>query len=126
MGKTIPTQRLITVKGAGNSTTPIVQAAGMWIDGRDFKDVAIDVLVLQNTAAVSNASLVLETAMSSEGPWTAIATFGAGYCKTIKYFTSREGGTDKFERFIRYKIDRSGGTLSDWTLCFKLCATLKE
>jgi hypothetical protein len=64
-------------------------------------DVALDILILQHTAGTGIVNLVLETSISAEGPWTPLATFAGGYCKTTKYFTAREGGTDKFERFIR-------------------------
>ena len=80
-------------------------------------------LVLQNTSTAGNANIVLQTAVSAEGPWTDLATFGLGYCRTIKYFTSNEPGTDQFERFIRWQIDRSAAT--NWETSFRICAVMK-
>jgi hypothetical protein len=118
-------QPFITLKGAADSTTPIIQPVEDWLDGGNFKEATLDVWVLQNTADTSNADLVLETAISPSGPWTALVTFGTGATHVVKYYTSNEEGTDQFERFIRWKLDRSSGTLVNWTTCFRICAVVK-
>ena len=123
MGKAIPMQPWITLKGAGSSSTAVVQPASQWLNGENFQQAAIDMLVLQNTSTAGNANIVLQTAVSAEGPWTDLATFGLGYCRTIKYFTSNEPGTDQFERFIRWQIDRSAAT--NWETSFRICAVMK-
>jgi len=125
MGIAIPMQPLVTFKGAASGANPIIQPAVLWLNGQDATEVALDILILQHTAGTGIVNLVLETSISAEGPWTPLATFAGGYCKTTKYFTAREGGTDKFERFIRWKLDRSGPTLASWTTTFRICATVR-
>ena len=125
MSRAIPMQPFITLKGAADSSTPIIQAVEDWLDGGNFKEATLDVWILQNTADTSNANLVLETSISPSGPWTSLVTFGAGATHVIKYYTSNEEGTDQFERFIRWKLDRSSGTLANWTTCFRICAVVK-
>ena len=87
----------------------------------------------RGSAAIRSGPLVIQglcpslpDVPSAEGPWTALATFTGGYCKTTKYFTAREGGGSQFERFIRWKLDRSDATLTTWKTCFRICAVLKE
>ena len=86
----------------------------------------IDVRILQNTAQTpgNEASLVIETALEPVGPWTGLVTYGsAGYTHSTTYFTSREGGTNKFGRYLRWVIDRS--TAENWEIAFRINATLK-
>ena len=127
MGKSIPMQSLITVKGASYSTTPVIQTAKGWLNAEDYKEACIDMLILENTAttAVCCAILEIETAISAEGPWKTLATYGNGYCKTELYLTSNEGGTDRFERFLRWKLDRGTESPEAWKICFRICAVVK-
>ncbi len=125
MGISIPMQPLVTYKGAATSTTPIIQPAALWLNGQDAMETGLDILILQQAAGTGTLNLVLETSISAEGPWTPLATFTGGYCKTTKYFTAREGGTDKFQRFIRWKLDRSAPTLAEWYITFRICATVR-
>jgi hypothetical protein len=115
----------VTVKGAGNSLDPLIQSARLWLDAIDYKEIALDVLILENTAQAGNLVLALETAVSAEGPWTTIATFGAGLCHTTKYFATREGATAQFKRLVRWKLDRSDTNLVTWRTTFRICAVLK-
>ena len=125
MGISVPMQPWITLKGATSSTSEIIQPAKNWLNAQDYKQVAIDVLLLENKATTGYAILELETSIAPEGPWTSLATFGAGYCKAINYFTTDSSATSKFERFIRWKIDQSTGTPTAWEACFRICAVVK-
>lgn len=125
MARPIPMQPVITLMGDSTSASDIIQPVVGWLDAAQYKEATIDMLMLQNTASCGNATVILETSIATEGPWTSIASFGAGYCKTIKYFTSNEGGTDQFERFIRWRIDRTHAALSNWETCFRICAVVK-
>jgi len=115
----------VTIKGATTFSEPLVQSARLWLDAVEYKEVALDVLILQNTAGTGTLVLGIETAVSAEGPWTTIATFGAGYCHATKYFATREGATAQFKRLLRWKLDRSDATLADWRTTFRICAVLK-
>jgi hypothetical protein len=130
MGKAVPFQIPIGVCGSGTSSKPIVQPAEAWLNAEDYKEAAVDAVIWENKTSAGTLNLLLETAVAPEGPWTPIATFAGvttgGYCVTTKYFTSREGGTNKFERLLRWSLDRSDATLGDWELCFRFCAVLKE
>jgi hypothetical protein len=64
--------------------------------------------------------------MGPEGPWTVIATYNTpGYQHHQEYFTTTSGATDKFQRFIRWRLDISDDTMSSWDLCMRICALLK-
>ncbi len=125
MPTSVPMQPHVTIKGASNSTEPFVQSARLWLDAVEHKEVALDVLILQNTAQTGSLVLAIETAVSAEGPWTTVATFGAGFCHTTKYFATREGATSQFKRLLRWKLDRSDGTLANRKTTFRICAVLK-
>jgi len=101
-----------TVKGTEASTAVIIQRKDTWVDAAQYLNAVVGLRVLTHT----NCTLSLETAVSPEGPWTSIADF-TGATQTTKYFTSREDGTNKFQRFLRWKLDRS---VADWQTSFRI------
>lgn len=119
-------QRLLTLCGTIDSVVPIIQSPDGWIDGKDFKEVAMDVLLLRNNDTIGQQILYLETAIAPEGPWTVIATYNTpGYQHHQEYFTTTSGATDQFQRFIRWRLDISDNTLADWATCLRICAVVK-
>jgi len=128
MGKTIAMQPWITLKGCTAYTAVLIQPVEGWINGENFTDAALNISLVGGLTSAGNTlcSLVIETASAPEGPWSPIATIAAAYSQTTKYFTSRASeNTDKFERFLRWKLDPSLVTAADWTMTFKICATVK-
>jgi hypothetical protein len=126
MAHTKAMQRLLTLVGTIFSSVSIVQPVEGWIDGKDFKEVALDVLILRHNDSGGQQVLYLETAISPEGPWTVIATYNtAGYQHHQEYFTTTSGATDQFQRFIRWRLDISDSNLLDWATCFRICAVVK-
>jgi hypothetical protein len=124
MGQARPMQPWTTLKG-DVTMDDIIQPAKLWVDGGNFMEAAIDTQILLNAANTGTPELHLETAVAPEGPWTTLATFGTGYTHSVNYFTTREGGTKKFEKLIRWKLKLSDGTLGDWEITFRICAVLK-
>ncbi len=126
MGKTYPMQPWVTLKGSTNYLDALVQPASGWVNGDNFKEAVMDFNVIGNTVSTGTTlcDLLVQTAVAPEGPWTDIATISTGYCRTTKYFTSNEGGTDQFDRFLRWRLDPSGA-VGDWTITFKICTTMK-
>jgi hypothetical protein len=120
MGKTVAMQPWVTIKNAVNGTFYVIQPAADWVNAENFTEAAINIFVAGATG--STANLCLETGAAPEGPWRQIGSSLSGTAVTVWYFTSREGGTDQFERFLRWKV---GGTSGVWSRTFKLCATLK-
>jgi len=90
----------------------LVQARSRIVDALEFKEAIVGVQILTHT----NCTLEIETALSLEGPWTTIASF-TGATVTTKHFTSREEGTNKFTRYLRWALDRNA---ANWKTCFKL------
>ena len=126
MGRAIAMQPWLTLCGAADSAVPVIQSQSGWLDAMNFKDAAIDVLILRNDAGTAQQVLYLETAISPEGPWTVIATYNTGgYQHDLKYFTTTNGATNSFERFIRWRLDIDVATLADWETCFRICAVVK-
>jgi len=116
-------QKFLSLIGTTGATTAIIQAAREWVDGEQSKEAIFDVQLLQGC---TNVTLMLETAVAGQGPWREIAKFDtSSITQTAVYATSREGGGCQFERFIRWKLDRSNVATSPWTTCFKICVTLK-
>jgi len=101
-----------TLMGALASTIPIIQVRPRWVDALASKDAILGVQVFQHT----NCTLQIQTALVPEGPWTTIASF-TGSTVTTKYFTSREDGTNKFDRYLRWQLDRNA---ANWKTGFKL------
>jgi hypothetical protein len=126
MAHTKAMQQLLSLSGTIYSDVPIVQGQLGWLDGLNFKEAALDVWILRLYADAGLPVLLLETAISPEGPWTVIATYNTpGYQHHQEYFTTTSGATDKFQRFIRWRLDISDDTMSSWDLCMRICALLK-
>jgi hypothetical protein len=125
-GRAIAMQRWVTLCGASDSPIPIVQSESGWLDALNARDLAIDVLILRNDANTGQQSLVLETAISPEGPWTALEAFNTGgYQHDITYYSRAEGATDAFERFVRWRLDLDTGTPANWETTFRICVVAK-
>jgi hypothetical protein len=128
MGMTMAMQRTLALTGDSYSTEPVVQPVKGWVDGRDYKEAVVDLLLLRNYGGASAGQQVLyiETAVSPEGPWTTIASYNtATYQHDITYCATKEGATTKFERFIRWRLDISDPNLANWETCFRICVVLK-
>ena len=122
---TVPMQGVITLKGA-TTYGAIIQPARGWLVLDDFKELALDVMVLNSTVAAGAtlASLIFETAPAVEGPWTAVGTYTTAFTQTRLFLTSREGGTAQFQRLARWKLDPTQAS-GNWATTFKVCATMK-
>jgi len=104
MGTTFPMQPWTTRRGVAATTFNMVQPRDLWVDGKDAEEVCLGLEMPCNTVSAGSTycSLVFETAMAEEGPWTTLLTVAdANFTRTTRYFTAREGGTNKFQRFIR-------------------------
>jgi hypothetical protein len=101
-----------TLKGSEASTDEIIQRRETWVDAESNKEAVVCIQVLTHT----NCTLSLQTAVMPEGPWTNIANFTAA-TNTTKYFSSTEAATAKFQRFLRWKLDRS---VANWQTGFRI------
>ena len=122
MGKTIPMQPWISFQ-VDQSMDDIIQPAAGWLDCKDFRHLTLDVRVMENAAGTGAASLVLETAQSPTGPWTSLATYGAGYTHAVSSF--EDDASPYLERFVRWSLDLSDVSLDAWKTSFRICATLR-
>ena len=105
-------QQTLTLVGS-SSSGDVEQPDGMWLDGLKFPTFHIKAEI----SALSNCTLVLESAATVEGPWsTVIAYTQVGDRMTV---ISSEGGDAKFSRFVRWKVAKGA---SDWFACFKFQA----
>ena len=116
MGKTIPMQPWISFQ-VDQSMDDIIQPAAGWLDGKDFRHLTLDVRVMENAAGTGAASLVLETAQSPTGPWTSLATYGAGYTHAVSSF--EDDASPYLERFVRWSLDLSDVSLDAWKTSFR-------
>jgi len=112
MGETFVLSPWSTVKGTTASTSDIVQRRETWADCMSFKEAVISVQILDHT----NCTVTIQTSLAPEGPWTDLFDFTA-VTNTTKYATSREGGSTQFDRYLRWKIDRS---VASWLATFKI------
>lgn len=101
-----------TLRGSSASTEIIIQRRDTWVDAESNKEAVVSIQVLTHT----NCTLSLQTAVMPEGPWTSIADFTAA-TNTTKYFSSTESATNKFQRFLRWKLDRS---VANWQTGFRI------
>ena len=126
-GRTFPMQPWTTRRGVSATTFNMVLPREYWVDGEDAEEVclAVDMPCNVVSAGSTYCALVFETASCVEGPWTSLLTIAdANFTKTTRYFTSKESGTNKFQRFIRYQIV-PGAVSGNWTMTFKICASVR-
>jgi hypothetical protein len=75
---------------------------------------------------ISGCTLYLETSTTPEGPWVGLLTLSdAGYCRATEYFTGKESGTNRFQRFLRWQLTPPANVSGNWSMTFKLCATVR-
>jgi hypothetical protein len=95
-----------------------------WLDLKDCEEAALSVSVFERSPAAS-LGLLIQTATVAEGPWTTLVAFtGATVPLETKVFlTCKEGGTNRFERYVRWAADaRFPG---NWRICFKIDAVVR-
>jgi len=106
------------------SRDDIIQPAAGWLDCRDFRHLTLDVRVLENNASGYAAAVEVETAQSPTGPWTQLKRYAvAGSSFNVDSFT--DDSTPFLERFVRWRLDLSDGSLANWVVCFRICATVR-
>ena len=128
MGKTYPMQKWVTIRGLSATKFNIVQPAETWVDGDDADEVCLAIAMPSNTvsAGATYCALVIQTASSPEGPWTGLLTIAdANFTQTTRYYTSSEGGTNRFQRFLRWQITPPSDLSGNWAMTFKICATVR-
>ncbi len=123
MPKTIAMQEFLAMMGATGFTLPIIQPFDGAVDAQQAMEAIFDVQIIEGHTGLT---LALETATAGQGPWRAIREFNTySLTQAAVYATSREGGGTQFERFLRWKLDRSSLAAEAWRTCFKICVTLK-
>ena len=121
MGRVIEFQEMITIFGAEGAR----QLNDKWLDLKDADEAMVSVQVLQRYPAAS-LSLILETALVPEGPWVEVETLSGTPAATVTevYLTSKSSGTDRFQRYLRWRLDGQGGDQT-WVACFKMGAIVR-
>jgi len=134
MKKTVPLQRLITLRGTIPATTGagnnVVQPMPGWADAKDATDAAIDVRVIQAGATVlANLVFLIETAASVTGPWTPLVSINSWATfpvNLVQPASTGYGAVAQLQRFLRWQIVVQNLAETDtWRICFRACVTLK-
>lgn len=128
MGKTIPMQPWVTIRGVSATKFNIVQPAPGWVDGQSAEEVCLAIELAANTvsAGATYCALVIQTASSPEGPWTSLLTLtDAGYTRLTKYFSAKSTATDRFQRFVRWQLTPPSDLSGNWTMTYRICATVR-
>ena len=124
--KYFPMQPWLTMKGATVYTSALVQPQDRCPDGQEADQVSLAIQVLGNTVASGTTlcDLVIQSSLVPEGPWETLSTITAASTVVRQYYTSDEEGTNRFQRFLRWKLDPSG-CIDDWTMTFKVDGVMK-
>ena len=104
-------QEWLTLAGPA-TISEIIQACGKWKDGRDSVAYTLESEIL----AISNVSLLIESAPNREGPWNTVVAFTG--TTNIMVVMSSEGGNCRFSRYIRWHLLGDGANA--WEVCFRL------
>jgi hypothetical protein len=111
-GEVITWQPIGTFFGATGSPQ-MVQPAGQWLHGLNFASYLLKAELMHLTGC----TLVIESALTVEGPWTTVATLAAA--GSTEAILSSEGGPTVFSNHVRWRVEPGAGA---WSLCFKLVA----
>ena len=98
--------------------TPVIQSEELWLQTDDARELVLEAEILHVTAA----TLVVETAMGREGPWTEVGSYTAGYTHQTIRLSKEWDATDSLRRFVRWHLDSAAG---NWVACFRLNGTMK-
>jgi hypothetical protein len=96
----------------GNAGEDVIQSPDAWLECTYDSAFRMYVHVL----GITNCSLVMDTALGTEGPWasTALSYSDVGvHCDTIS-----ETPTAFYGRFLRWRIDAP--LSGDWMICFQM------
>ena len=108
----------MTFKGAQTSNDDLVQPDSEWIDTEGSQHAAISSEVL----ACSGCTLVAETSVMRDGPWTALVS----HTQTAEAVTVADtlgSASSKLYRYLRWRIERT--STANWETCFRFTVTLK-
>ena len=108
----------MTFKGAQTSNDDLVQPDSEWIDTNGFDHAVISSEVL----ACSACTLVAETSVMRDGPWTALVTHTQTE-ETVTIADTLGSASNKLQRYLRWRIERTSAV--NWETCFRFTVTLK-
>ena len=115
----------VSVRGGISIGTPdseagaLIQREGNWLRTDDIENLVLESQVLM----MSGATLVIESAMSKEGPWSPVATITSNaYAVTTHMLTKEPGGDAPLRRYVRWHLGGDGAT-TNWQACFRINAS---
>jgi hypothetical protein len=107
-------QPWLTLSAPGG-TDDVIQPCRHWLDGINESTLHMKI----EMTYVTNATLVIEAALSREGPWMQCAMLTAATYNML--VMSSEGGAMTFGRYVRWRVD--GHAANPWEVCFQLMVT---
>ena len=115
-------QPWVSLRGGFTPTggsSDVVMAEDKWLDTSHGKYLVLEAQVLN----ITGATLVLESAMGAEGPWTSFGTFGSatGYSFQTYALSKEQAATVRLRNLVRWRLE---GTTNTWQTCFRLNGTL--
>jgi hypothetical protein len=94
----------------------VVPGEDRWVDTEGLEQLVIKV----QTIECLSATLVVEKAMSPEGPWTSVLNVGTtGVASAILSTEYGAGATYMMERYVRWHVESN---MSSWKTCFRINA----
>lgn len=108
----------ICIGSPGNEQDAFYQSETHWLDTSSIENLVIESQVLM----MSGVTLVIEAAMSKEGPWSTVAAIDSAYALTT-HMLSKEPGTDfPMRRYLRWHLEGDGAT-TNWQANFRISSS---
>ena len=97
----------------------VIQGEDKWLDTTHAHYLILEAQVLN----ITGATLILESAMGAEGPWTSFGTFASasGYSFATFALSKEQGATVRLRNLVRWHIE---GVTNAWQACFRLNGTM--
>ena len=110
-------QPWVTVRGAYTASGDdiVVPAQRFWIDTQKLDFLRVEAEMLE----ASSATLVIESAMSWDGPWTGLLTVTTAYTVQSVALSAESGAANPLQRYVRWHVESA---VQPWVACFRVNA----
>jgi hypothetical protein len=108
-----------TVVGAFAATGDdiVIASEDNWIPTRGMEQLYIKAEMLECCPVTYSVDLIIEKAMSREGPWTTVLTVNTAYSVQNVSLSSEDSASNKLENYVRWHIYSQDTT---WKTCFRI------
>ena len=134
MSGSVQIQDWLTLTGvaAATSSVKLLPHRDLWLWIGDAPGAVVMTEIVDLSGGTTKPALVIETAVSEDGPWTAVATYNTVGATVNPLYLKRnpaDSGSQHMAGFLRWAVIEGADTTDPdpvaWVLCFRITAILE-